>query len=79
MTLRIEEVSGLPRAQRVLRCCKSQLYFMENGWTDDPSQAEIFSDEKQAARVCAKHDLRDVELVVRSPANGRHPFGTVVR
>ncbi len=62
-TIPTERSVGFPR---VLRCIKTLRYYTEGGWTHDPMQAELFSDEVSAVRTCVDHNLHDVELVIRS-------------
>jgi hypothetical protein len=65
--------------QRFLRCRKSHRYFTGNGWTDDPSLAQAFPEELEAARACVTHNLRDVELVLCTHSTGTELFTTLVR
>ncbi len=68
-----------PRAARPLRCCKTKRYFDGDGWTEDPSQAQVFRDEIGAARACVTHSLHEVELVLRTHPTGVEIFSTLVR
>ncbi len=67
-----------PTAARLLRCCKTRRYFNGDGWTDDPSQAQVFPDEMDATRACVTHHLHDVELVLRTPITGVELLSTPV-
>ncbi len=62
-TIPTERSIGFPR---LLRCRKTNRYFAFDGWTEDPSQAEVFPDEVTAVRACVQHRLHHVELVIRS-------------
>jgi hypothetical protein len=79
MAVAIDKTTQFPTAARLLRCRKSPRYFNGNGWTDDPSQAQTFPDEIDAARACITHNLHDVELVLRTPITGTELFSTPVR
>jgi hypothetical protein len=79
MTWDDQEITAVLQAERLLRCWTSGLYFMDYGWTNDPSRAQKFPDELQAARACVVHNLHDVELVLRDPETGAELFSTVVR
>ncbi len=73
-TIPTERSVGFPR---VLRCIKTERYYIEGGWTVDPTQAELFPDELTAIRRCVDQDLHDVELVIRS--GDTEIFATQVR
>ncbi len=73
------ERSVVPGAQRLLRCRKTHRYFNGDGWTADPSQAQVFPDEIDAARACVIHKLHNVELVLRTQFTGLEIFSTPVR
>jgi hypothetical protein len=64
---------------RLLRCMKTRRYFKDEGWTDDPSEAKVFADETEAVRACVRHNLDDVELVLRAPGSFSDLFTTPIR
>jgi hypothetical protein len=51
--------------KRVLRHKDSREYFKDGGWTNDPSEANCFSDVVEAAETCSRYGLSDVELALR--------------
>ncbi len=79
MAISSDNNTQFPSAARVLRCRNSKRYFNGDGWTDDPSDAQVFPDEIDAARACVTHNLRDVELVLRTHLTGIELFSTPVR
>jgi len=64
---------------RLLRCRKTQRYFTGRGWSDDPTQAEMFADQIDAVRACLTHNLENVELVLRANGSQVDLFCTSVR
>ena len=64
---------------RVLRHCSSREYFKSGGWTSDPQEADTFSDVVEAAQICARYGLSDVELALRYPAGAHDLFCTSIR
>jgi hypothetical protein len=44
---------------------KTREYFHDGDWTLDSHWAEEFSDLAKAITACLRHELRDVELVLR--------------
>ena len=51
--------------KRLLRRRASREYFKNGGWTNNPEEADNFSDVVQAAETCARYGLSDVELALR--------------
>jgi len=51
--------------KRVLRHRDSREYFKDGGWTSNPNEADCFSDAVEAAEICARFQLNDVELALR--------------
>jgi hypothetical protein len=51
--------------KRVLRDKNSKKYFKDGGWTRNPKEASGFSDVVEAAQICIRYDLNDVELALR--------------
>jgi hypothetical protein len=51
--------------KRVLRHRDSREYFKDGGWTNNPNEADCFSDVVEAAEICARYRLNDVELALR--------------
>ena len=75
-------LGGNGRAQpikRFLRHRESQAYFKNGGWTEDPGEANSFTDVIEAAEVCAKYGLRDVDLALRYEAGEEDLFCTRIR
>ncbi len=68
-----------PHAARLLRCRDTHRYFTGHGWSDDASQAQAFNSIVDAATACVSHDLRHVELVLRTPLTGTELFSTAIR
>jgi len=65
--------------KRLLRHTGSQEYFKDGGWTDNPDEAESFSDVVEAAEACARYGLTGVELAVRLDAQASDVFCTPIR
>ena len=71
------EVSAIkPRTVRLLRCSGTNRYFAEKGWTEDLGAARVFSDVMEAAEVCVRYGLVDVELVPRE-TNSKAQFAGI--
>ena len=51
--------------KRLLRRKDTKQYFNGDGWTDDPAQAQTFSDVLEAASTCSRFKLTNVELALR--------------
>lgn len=64
---------------RLLRCNRTQRFFQEGGWTENPRRAKVFPDEIAAVRACVQHDLQDIELVLRSSGAGADLFSIPMR
>lgn len=64
---------------RLIRCRKTNRYFRDGQWTDDSSQASIFTDEMDAVRACLDHRLTDIDLVLRAPGGNIDLFATQLR
>ena len=54
--------------QRVLRNRRSRTYFKDGGWTDNLDEASDFPNMRQVAETCLRHQLQEVDLVVRFAA-----------
>jgi hypothetical protein len=65
--------------KRVLRRCGSRDYFKHGGWTNDPAEADNFSDVVEVAEICAQYGLSDVELAVRYDRAACDLFCTPIR
>ncbi len=74
-----DQVARFSHATRLIRCCNTHHYFNGHGWTDDPAQAQLFSDDIDAVRACISHDLHEIDLVLRTPLTGTEIFTTRVR
>jgi hypothetical protein len=68
-----EEEYFAARVCRVLRRTDSQEYFTGDGWTRELHAAWRFGDSVEAARICARHGLTGVELVLQLKP-GAAPF-----
>lgn len=65
--------------KRVLRDKNSKKYFKDGGWTRNPKDARGFSDVVEAAQICIRYDLSDVELAVRFESGACDVFCTPIR
>jgi hypothetical protein len=65
--------------KRVLRHTTSRAYFKDGGWTNDPDEADSFSDVMEVAAVCSRYGLNDVELAIRFDAGAGDVFCTIIR
>jgi hypothetical protein len=65
--------------KRVLRRSGSRDYFKDGGWTDNPQEANSFSDAVEVAEICARYGLKDVELALRFDAGAGDVFCTAIR
>jgi hypothetical protein len=65
--------------KRVLRRKYSQEYFKDGGWTDNPQEANCFSDAVEVAETCARYGLSDVELALRFETAECDLFCTPIR
>ncbi len=65
--------------KRFLRHRESRAYFKNGGWTTNPKEASHFSDVVEAAEVCAKFGLEDVDLALRYEAAEEDVFCTRIR
>ncbi len=57
----------------------SREYFKNGGWTTNPQEADCFSDAVEAAQVCARYGLSDVELALRYASATHDVFCTPIR
>ena len=64
--------------KRVLRRKNSKEYFKDGGWTRNPKEANGFSDVVEAAQICTRYGLNDVELALRFES-GCDVFCTSIR
>jgi hypothetical protein len=65
--------------KRLLRRRDSREYFRAGGWTTNPEEAESFGDVLEAAEVCARYGLTDVELSLCFEAGAEDVFCTGIR
>jgi hypothetical protein len=65
--------------KRVLRRKKSREYFKDGGWTDNPKEANCFSDAVEVAETCTRYGLNDVELALRFETAECDVFCTPIR
>ena len=65
--------------KRFVRHKASRAYFKDGGWTDNPEEANCFSDVVEVAEVCARYGLNDVELALRFEATTSDVFCTPIR
>ncbi len=65
--------------KRVLRHRGSQEYFKDDGWTNKPEEANSFFDVVEAAEICARYGLSDVELAIRFELGTGDVFCTWIR
>ncbi|HEV2393996.1 MAG TPA: hypothetical protein VG146_16710 [Verrucomicrobiae bacterium] len=67
------------RVKRVLRHRASRAYFKHGGWTSNAEEADSFSDAVEAAEICVRYGLNNVELALRYHAAGSDLFCVVMR
>jgi hypothetical protein len=65
--------------KRLLRHRGSKEYFKDGGWTQDPEEADCFSDIVEVAQACTRHGLNNVEVALRYPASRGDFFSTLIR
>ncbi len=65
--------------RRFLRHKGSQEYFKDGGWTNNPEEANSYSDILEAAEICARYELSDVELAIRFDVGAGDVFCTALR
>ncbi len=65
--------------RRFLRHKGSQEYFKDGGWTNNPEEANSYSDILEAAEICARYELSDVELAIRFDVGAGDVFCTAIR
>ncbi len=65
--------------KRVIRRRGSREYFLDGQWTTNPEQAQSFGDVVEAAEVCARYGLTDVELALRFDKGAEDVFSTLIR
>lgn len=71
--------AGQNGIRRVLRRRETREYFKDGGWTQDPAEAETFSDVLEAAETCTRYGLDNVELALRYEASAADFFCTPIR
>jgi hypothetical protein len=65
--------------KRVLRHQGSREYFKDGAWTQDPGDASNFTDVVEAAEICARYGLSNVELALRYESAANDVFCTPIR
>jgi hypothetical protein len=65
--------------KRVLRHKNSKKYFKDGGWTRNPKEASGFSDVVEAAQICIRYDLSNVELALQFESGACDVFCTSIR
>ena len=63
---------------RFLRRRNREEYLCGEGWTRNPFEATTFSDVLEAARVCSRRRLQDVELTLRVHPDASDAFCVVL-
>jgi hypothetical protein len=71
--------NGHANIKRVLRHKNSKKYFKDGGWTRNPKEASGFSDVVEAAQICIRYDLNNVELALRFESGACDVFCTPIR
>lgn len=51
--------------KRFLRDRESHKYFKDGNWTDNPREANSYSDVVEVAEICSRYGLKNVELALR--------------
>jgi hypothetical protein len=74
----VNECGGEKAIKRVLRRSGSREYFKDGEWTDNPEEANSFSDAVEVAEICARYGLTDVELAIRFDAGAGEFFCTAI-
>ncbi len=65
--------------KRVLRHKNSHEYFKDGDWTENPNEANSFSDVVEVVEICTRYGLRDVELALRFETAECDVFCTPIR
>lgn len=65
--------------KRLLRHQTSREYFKNGTWTNNPAEADSFSDVVEAAETCARYGLSDVEVALRYEMASHDVFCTKIR
>jgi len=65
--------------KRLVRHKQSKEYFRDGQWTKNPQEASSFADVIEAAQVCARYGLDDVELALRIDSESCDVFCTPLR
>jgi hypothetical protein len=65
--------------KRLLRNRQSLKYFKADGWTENAAEALAFDDALDAAQVCARCELKDIDLVLRIEETTCDVFCTPLR
>jgi hypothetical protein len=65
--------------KRLLRHRASRTYFKNGDWTSNPDEASSFLDIVEAAEVCARYGLNDMELALRFDRGANDVFCTPIR
>ncbi len=69
---------GDQNINRLLRHRGSREYFKCGGWTNNPVEADNFSDVVEVAQTCARYRLSDVELALRFGPEASDVFCTPI-
>jgi hypothetical protein len=79
MSARTYQTTENTKIRRLVRHRGSREYFKHGGWTNDPQEADSFSDVVEVAQTCAQYGLSDVELALRYASGGHDVFCTRIR
>ena len=73
------EITASKPVRRFLRHRASRAYFKDGSWTQNPAEANSFSDVLEVAQTCTRYGLSDVEIAIRYEANSCDLFCTSLR
>ena len=80
MSAKADNQTAVPKPVcRFLRHRGSRAYFKDGTWTQDPAEANSFSDVLEVAQTCTRYGLSDVEIAIRYDANSCDLFCTSLR
>ena len=65
--------------RRLLRHRPTHTYFKDGGWTANAEEAHNCSDILEAAQICARHGLSEVDLILRIEGATSDVFSTPLR
>jgi hypothetical protein len=79
MTKSLGETVQERSIKRFIRSKESREYFKNGEWTSNPDEANSFSDVVEAAEICARYGLNNVEVALRFDSCKSDVFCTNIR